>query len=808
MPNKPHASRPLLLTLASRFILVAFIPVLMIALLFRFYYEPLMRADVETRQLRAAEATAQQIAHHFSIAERELAALGQLFVSVPQLGQAQTEVLLDAYADTSNFYEALYLTDELGQIRAIGLASNRRTQRQNLQGLDMSARDFVRSAHRLRHGFWSNSFLSTVSSRLTVALAQPVGRRTLIGEVAIDPLPTLVRQLSQNSQLQIRLLDRQSQLVASSEAVQAGQQVNLGNLPVLQRSNGQSSRFELDGQPLIGVAHKVDGPDWQVLVAQPEVIAYGPINMAWQRILLSLGLALVIALAIAGATSWALAQKISQFSEHVSAIAEGSYDLALEDSDIRELNTLRRSLEQMVGAIVEREHGMARTAQSLRESEDRLLATLENTPNVAVQWFDPEGRVLLWNHASETLYGIARQDALGKTLDQLFLNPQQTRLFLATLREAAKGVALGPYLSDVRNAAGQQLYVQGTTFSIPAPGGGQHFVCMNVDITEQKKAELAYRDLNETLEQRVVLRTDALTQSNQELNQTLATLQQAQNELVRSEKLAALGSLVAGIAHELNTPIGNSVMAASTLEDHSNAMRKAVTEGNLRRSVLEQFIGDTQTATDILMRNLRRASELISSFKQVAADQASAQRRQFNLAEAVNEILITLGPTLRKTPYQIDSDIDPSIVLDSYPGALGQVLVNLINNALLHAFDGASQGLISVQAFATEPGWIDLTITDNGRGISEENLPRIFDPFFTTKLGQGGSGLGLNIVHNLASGVLGGSIAVASQLDWGTRFSLSLPLVAPNAAASAEQPPAPALTSSFLQPPGQDGGSG
>ena len=313
-------------------------------------------------------------------------------------------------------------------------------------------------------------------------------------------------------------------------------------------------------------------------------------------VLLSLGLALVIALVIAGATSWALAQKISQFSEHVSAIAEGSYDLALEDSDIRELNTLRRSLEQMVGAIVEREHGMARTAQSLRESEDRLLATLENTPNVAVQWFDPEGRVLLWNHASETLYGIARQDALGKTLDQLFLNPQQARLFLATLREAAKGVALGPYLSDVRNAAGQQLYVQGTTFSIPAPGGGQHFVCMNVDITEQKKAELAYRDLNETLEQRVVLRTDALTQSNLELNQTLATLQQAQNELVRSEKLAALGSLVAGIAHELNTPIGNSVMAASTLEDHSNAMRKAVTEGNLRRSVLEQFIGDTQTA--------------------------------------------------------------------------------------------------------------------------------------------------------------------------------------------------------------------
>ena len=808
MPNRRKNSRPLLLTLASRFILVAFIPVLMIALLFRFYYEPLMRADVDARQLRAAEATAQQISHHFSIAERELTALGQLFVSAPQLDQAQTETLLDAYADTSTFYEALYLTDEQGQIRSIGLASNKRKLRQNLQGLDMSARDFVRSAHRLRRGFWSNSYLSTVSSRLTVALAQPVGRRTLIGEVAIDPLPTLVRQLSQNTQLQIRMLDRQSQLVASSEAVQAGHQVNLGNMPVLQRSNGQSSRFELDGQNLIGVAQRVKGPDWQVLVAQPIAVAYGPINTAWQRILLSLGLALLIALVIAGTTSWKLAKKISQFSQHVSAIAQGNYDQELDDSNIRELNTLRRSLEQMVAAIGEREHSMARTAKNLQESEERLLATLENTPNVAVQWFDPKGRVLLWNRASEMLYGIARHDALGKTLDQLFLSPQQARLFLASLREAAKGVALGPYLSEVRNAVGQQLYVQGTTFSIPAPGGGLHFVCMNVDITEQKKAELAYRDLNETLEQRVVLRTDALSQSNLELNQTLATLQQAQNELVRSEKLAALGSLVAGIAHELNTPIGNSVMAASTLEDHSHVMHKAVAAGNLRRSMLEQFVNNTQTATDILMRNLRRASELISSFKQVAVDQASAQRRQFNLAEAVNEILITLGPTLRKTSHQVDSNIDPSITLDSYPGALGQIIVNLINNALLHALAGSRHGLISVQAFCTEPGWVELTITDNGCGISEADLPRIFDPFYTTKLGQGGSGLGLNIVHNLASGVLGGSIAVASQLDWGTRFSLSLPLLAPNAAASVEHPPAPALTSSFRLPPDPDDVSG
>jgi signal transduction histidine kinase len=338
-------------------------------------------------------------------------------------------------------------------------------------------------------------------------------------------------------------------------------------------------------------------------------------------------------------------------------------------------------------------------------------------------------------------------------------------------------------------------------------GGGMRTIWVAEDVTELRRIEHEVRELNVELEARVQKRTEQLRQANQELSTTVEHLKLAQGELVRSEKLASLGSLVAGVAHELNTPIGNGVMAASTLEDHSKAMLAAVNAGNLRRSMLEQFIGDTQTATDILIRNLRRASELISSFKQVAVDQASAQRREFNLAEAVSEILITLGPTLKKTPYQIDSNIAPDIVLDSYPGALGQILVNLINNALLHAFDGRQQGLISVQAFASEPGWIDLTITDNGRGISEDNLPRIFDPFFTTKLGQGGSGLGLNIVHNLACGVLGGSIAVASQLDWGTRFSLSLPRVAPMAGAASEAP-GTTVTNSFLLPPGPDGESG
>ena len=320
-----------------------------------------------------------------------------------------------------------------------------------------------------------------------------------------------------------------------------------------------------------------------------------------------------------------------------------------------------------------------------------------------------------------------------------------------------------------------------------------------------KKAEIAYRELNASLEQRVDERTEALSKSNAELNQTMLSLQRAQKELVHSEKLAALGSLVAGIAHELNTPVGNSLMAASTLEDHSRSIATAITSGALKRSTLEQFIEDNKTATDILVRNLRKASELITSFKQVAVDQASAQRRHFQLSEVVKEILITLGPTLKKTPFVIESNIDDSIELDSYPGALGQVLVNLINNALIHGLDGLKHGKIGLYAFPYEPGWIELALSDNGHGISEENLPRIFDPFFTTRLGQGGSGLGLNIVHNLVTGVLGGKLEVASQPGWGARFAIRLPISAPRGELSAVG--APAVTSSSPPPLAPDADS-
>lgn len=285
-------------------------------------------------------------------------------------------------------------------------------------------------------------------------------------------------------------------------------------------------------------------------------------------------------------------------------------------------------------------------------------------------------------------------------------------------------------------------------------------VGIGMDISERK-----------VMEEQFVRRNAELTELNEKLSQ-------AHEQLVQSEKLAALGALVAGLAHELNTPISNGIMAASTLSEQSTHFSLAVSQG-LKRSVLDHFMDDVSHASEIMLRNLNRAAELVASFKQIAVDQTSAQRRIFSLAEVVAEIVFAMSPTLRKSPITVEQRISPDLRLDSYPGPLGQVIVNLINNALLHGFDDRRDGKIVVSAGQRNDEQIELIVSDDGVGIPQAHINRIFDPFFTTKMGIGSSGLGLNIVHNTVTGLLGGQIRVQSVAQQGASFSLLLPAIAP-----------------------------
>jgi signal transduction histidine kinase len=279
-------------------------------------------------------------------------------------------------------------------------------------------------------------------------------------------------------------------------------------------------------------------------------------------------------------------------------------------------------------------------------------------------------------------------------------------------------------------------------------------------------------ELSRTLEQRVQERTA-------ELSATVERLKQTQLDLVQSEKMAALGSLVAGVSHELNTPIGNGLTVASTMQHQVEEFATSLGLG-LTRSALDRFVANIREGADILMVSLRRAAALVSSFKQVAVDQTSENRREFGLRETVNEILLTLGPTIRKTSHMVTSAIPDGILMESYPGPLGQVLTNLIHNALTHGLESRSCGQIHLHAVKTHSDWVQLTVHDDGSGISAEHMSRVFDPFFTTRLGRGGSGLGLSIVYNIVTQTLGGSIRAESTPGHGASFILDIPLAAPS----------------------------
>jgi signal transduction histidine kinase len=294
----------------------------------------------------------------------------------------------------------------------------------------------------------------------------------------------------------------------------------------------------------------------------------------------------------------------------------------------------------------------------------------------------------------------------------------------------------------------------------------------NSDIDALKQALDALRTLNEQLETRVGQRTAALEDINAELRSTLERLTLAQRQLVEAEKLASLGGMVAGIAHEINTPLGIGVTAASHLHEEARRLSLLLARGELRDADLQRFERSARESSDLILRNLQRADRLVKSFKQVAVDQSSEDRRVVDLRVCLEEILTTLGPTLRKTPHRAQVDCEPGLVLETAPGALYQIITNLVINSLTHGFDHGTAGTIRIAAMRVDGNGVAIDYADDGRGMDEPVRARVFEPFFTTRRGQGGSGLGMNIVYSLVTQVLQGTIACESAPGAGTRFRI------------------------------------
>lgn len=276
------------------------------------------------------------------------------------------------------------------------------------------------------------------------------------------------------------------------------------------------------------------------------------------------------------------------------------------------------------------------------------------------------------------------------------------------------------------------------------------------------------------LEQKIEQRTQELENKNGELSNTLGQLQSTQQQLVESEKMASLGGLVAGVAHEINTPVGIGITAISHLEEKVQEFSRLYGDGKMKRSDLEKFLEASRQSTTIITTNLNRAAELIQSFKQVAVDQSSEDIRNFKMSEYIHEILISLRPKLKRTKHKINVECNDHLEVSTYAGAFSQVLTNLIMNSIIHAYGEEDEGHIGVE-IKDEGDKVHLVYSDDGKGIPADNLKKIFEPFFTTKRGQGGSGLGLHIIYNIVTQKMNGTIDCQSTVGEGTTFTIIIP---------------------------------
>jgi signal transduction histidine kinase len=280
---------------------------------------------------------------------------------------------------------------------------------------------------------------------------------------------------------------------------------------------------------------------------------------------------------------------------------------------------------------------------------------------------------------------------------------------------------------------------------------------------------------------------EELRASKEKAEGALLELNAAQQNLIDAERLAALGGLVAGIAHEVNNPIGISLTVASSFARRAETFEVELkSDGPLRRSQLEEFVRTSRDAAQQLVGNLHRAGELIQSFKQVAVDRSHAERRQFNLSEATGQIIASLRPVLKRAPVALSVDMPEGLVIDGYPGSYGQILTNLFLNAANHAFADGRSGTISISARPRGHDDVEIIFADNGAGMTPDVQRQAFDPFFTTRRNEGGTGLGLHIVYNLVTQQLGGRMMLDSRLGQGTTFRIIMPRAAKGGSADAD----------------------
>ncbi len=447
-------------------------------------------------------------------------------------------------------------------------------------------------------------------------------------------------------------------------------------------------------------------------------------------------------------------------------ILDGHRNLSSPD-ELDELVYLLNKMQEKILA----EFTAKNVAMEELQQEQDFSATIIRSSNTIICCLDNALKITTINPAAVNLTGYKQTQLLHKSWLDIFVLAERQQELQQKLSSNAKIHNLEINMHDQAGRTNTLLW----TFSAFYEGTQiKYLIGFGHDITTQKQVELEIKQLNEQLEEKVRIRTAALTESNKQISETLEELKRTQQSLVESEKMASLGGLVAGVAHEINTPIGISVTATSFLQDEISTLKTKLDANNLSRSYVEAMLERSSESAALLNSNLNRAAALVSSFKQVAVDQSSEACYSFKLAENVNQVITSLKHKLKQIPCQVHVNCPEELTIYSFPGSFVQIYSNLILNSLIHGFEnwqGPCEIYIDIQR---QEDKLHIDYKDTGKGISAEIGERIFEPFVTTKRGSGGSGLGTHIIYNIVTQLLKGEIQYIAETQ-GAHFAIQIP---------------------------------
>jgi len=454
-------------------------------------------------------------------------------------------------------------------------------------------------------------------------------------------------------------------------------------------------------------------------------------------------------------------------------VREFEYQVLQRDGTVLWLSDSATTVRDEAGNVV-RYEGVVRDITNQKRAEDevaegrrRLQEVIDTVPAV-INVKDMQLRYVLMNRYMASIFNIEPEDAIGRTTTDIMSRYGAQKTDENDRRVLDAGKELGFYEEEYVDSSGTMR--QWLVNKLPLRGSDgeiKQIVTVALDIGERKRSEQEMRKAKDAAEA------------------ALQHLRETQNSLIEAEKLAALGRLVAGVAHEVNNPVGISLTVASSLERKAAMFAEEVARGNLRRSSLNDFVETSRSAASQLVGNLNRAAELIQSFKQVAADRSYSDQRTFNLADLTDQVVMSLRPGIRKQNLTLNVECEPGLVMNSYPGPYGQVLTNLFLNSVAHAFPGGAAGEVNIKVRSFGADHVEVLYTDNGCGMTPDIRRRAFDPFFTTRRDEGGTGLGLHIVYSIVTSRLGGQIHLESEPTKGTRVQMILPRNAPTEFAAS-----------------------